>query len=145
MGRELMGSFWAVFASLQSGFPILLLQLCVALTIWLAGFAFLVWVTPYKSLPAIRSGNVAASLSVGGTAVALAIPVAMCLAGSVNGWDIIVWGIPTILLQMVAYWVTELVLPHLGSRLEHRDMAAAVFLLLVRLGFACINAAAIAA
>jgi putative membrane protein len=139
-----MGNFSSVVASLQSGLPVLIWQLCIALAIWLLSFALLFWLTPYKSLSTIRDGNIAVALSAGGSALALAIPMAACLAGSVNGWDIILWGLPTVAIQFVAYWATGLILPHLGSRLEHQDIAAAIFLLFIRLGFACINAAAIA-
>lgn len=139
-----MGNFSAVFASLQSGFPVLLWQLCVALVIWLAAFGLVFWLTPYKSLLAIRQGNIAVAMCAGGSALALAIPIAACLAGSINAWDIVLWGIPIVILQISAYWLTELIMPHLGSRLEHQDIAAALFLVLLRLGFACINAAAIA-
>lgn len=140
-----MGDFRAILASLELGLPILLAHLLLTIAIWLVTLIFSFWITPYHELREIRSGNVSVAISAGGAALGAAIPLAFCLAGAVNGWDILIWAIPVMLIQLSAFWLTQLLIPDLSHRLDAGDLAAAVFLLLFRIGFGCINAAAIAA
>lgn len=139
-----MGNFWAIVESLQAGFHIWIGHLSLTIILWILAVLIDYWATPYHKLSEIRSGNVAVALSVGGAALSMAIPLAVCLAGSVDYWDIILWALPVLIFQILAFWVTQLLIHDLGIRLESHDMAAAIFLLLVRLGIALINAAAIA-
>jgi len=127
------------------GLPILLTHLFLTIAIWLVTLVISFWITPYHELREIRSGNISVAISAGGAALGAAIPLAFCLAGAVNGWDIVVWAIPVMLIQLSAFWLVQLLIPDLSNRLDAGDMAAAIFLFLFRLGFGCINAAAITA
>ena len=140
-----MDDFNAILASLQMGLPILLTHLFLTIAIWLVTLVISFWITPYHELREIRSGNISVAISAGGAALGAAIPLAFCLAGAVNGWDIVVWAIPVMLIQLSAFWLVQLLIPDLSNRLDAGDMAAAIFLFLFRLGFGCINAAAITA
>lgn len=140
-----MGNMEAVLNSLEHGMPVLLTQLGLTLLIWLAACGLDGLLTPHHRLSAIRTGNVAVAVSAGSTALAIAIPLGACLSGSVNNWDILLWGVAITLIQILAFWVANLMIHNLGERLDHGDMAAAIFLAFVRLGFGCINAAAISA
>lgn len=142
---EDMGNFESVFSSLQLGLPIFLLHLFLAILIWIAAMVIDSLVTPYHKMEQIRAGNTAAALAAGGGALGVAIPLAACLAGSVNGWDIVLWGVSITAVQLAAYWSINLFVPRLSERLDANDLAAAIFLVLLRLGIACLNAAAIAA
>lgn len=140
-----MGDFKTILLSLELGLPILVGHLLLTIVIWLATVAISFWITPCHEIREIRAGNVSVAVSGGGAALGAAIPLAFCLAGAVNGWDILIWAIPVMLIQMSAFWLTQLLIPDLSNRLDEGDLAAAIFLLLFRIGFACINAAAIAA
>lgn len=140
-----MDRFQAVLASLAMGLPILLAHLFLTIAIWLVTLLISFWITPYHELREIRAGNLSVAISAGGAALGAAIPLAFCLAGAVNGWDIAIWAVPVMLIQLSAFWLTQLLIPDLSSRLDSGDMAAAIFLFLFRIGFGCINAAAIAA
>ena len=139
-----MENFQAILISLETGLPILLAHLLLTIAIWLITLVVSFWITPYHELREIRAGNVSVAISAGGAALGAAIPLAFCLAGAVNGWDIVIWAIPVMLIQLSAFWLTQLLIPDLSSRLDAGDLAAAIFLLLFRIGFGCINAAAIA-
>jgi putative membrane protein len=140
-----MENFQAILTSLEMGLPILLTHLLLTIAIWLITLVISFWITPYHELREIRAGNVSVAISAGGAALGAAIPLAFCLAGAVNGWDIAIWAIPVMLIQLSAFWLTQLLIPDLSNRLDAGDLAAAIFLLLFRIGFGCINAAAIAA
>lgn len=140
-----MGDLMAILLSLKLGLPVLIGHLVLTIIIWLVTLAISFWVTPYHEIREIRAGNVSVAVSAGGAALGAAIPLAFCLAGAVNGWDILIWAIPVMVIQLSAFWLTQLVIPNLSARLDEGDIAAALFLFLFRIGFACINAAAIAA
>lgn len=133
-----------VVASLIAGFPIFLAHLASATAVWMAALALYLWITPHRELALIRAGNEAAALSLGGAAVGLAIPLAFCLAASVNVWDILIWGSVTLILQILAFRAVDLVLRDLPRRIEANEMASAIFLATVKIALAALNAAAVA-
>jgi putative membrane protein len=92
----------------------------------------------------MREGNVAAATSFGAAVVGLALPLAICLARSVNVADIVIWGIVALAVQLITFFAMSFAFRDLSQRIENGDMAAAVALGSTKLGVAAINAAAIA-
>ncbi|WOK35854.1 DUF350 domain-containing protein [Sphingomonas sp. C3-2] len=132
-----------VLQSLVSGLPILLLHLGVALSVFLLALFAYLWLTPHKEMALIREGNQAASISLGGAAIGLAIPLAYCLQSSINIWDLVVWGAVTLLIQIIAFRGVDLILHDLPKRIEHDERSAAIFLATVKIAVAMLNAAAV--
>lgn len=133
-----------VLQSLISGFPVLLLHFAVTLVLWLLTLSIYYWLTPHNELKLIRDGNIATAISSGGVAMGLALPLAFCLAGSVSVWDIIIWSIPILMMQVATFFGLNKVLGDMPHRLAHNDIAAAVYLFMVRMGSAFLVTAAIA-
>lgn len=133
-----------VIQSLLSGLPIFLLHLACATLAWLAALALYMWITPHDEFALIRAGNDAAAISLGGAAIGLAIPLALCLAGSVNVWDIMIWGSVTLILQLIAFRFVDYLLGSLSSRIEANERSAAIFLAMMKAAIACLTAAAVA-
>ena len=79
-----------------------------------------------------------------GAIVGLAIPLAICMASSVNVWDIVVWGVVTLLIQILAYRIGDLLLKDLPNRIEKNEMGAAILVVGIKLAISFINAAAVA-
>lgn len=131
------------FQSFLAGFPYLALHLGVALGMLAAGAAVYTRITPHDELPLIRQGNVAAAISYSGAILGLAIPLAFCLATSVSVWDIVIWGVVTLVLQIVVFRVIEAVLDRLSQRIEEGEIGPAVLLAAVKLSVAALNAAAV--
>lgn len=132
-----------VILSLISGLPIFLLHLGVSFAVFLLALSAYLWLTPHKEMALIRDGNTAAAISLGGAAVGLAIPMAFCLSNSINVWDIVVWGVVTLFIQVVAFRLVDLVLHQLPKRIEHDEISAAVFLASMKIAVAMLNAAAV--
>ena len=88
-----------VFQSFLSGFPVLLLHFTVAMAMLTIGVTIYHFVTPYHELHLVRSGNTAAAVSIAAI-VGMAIPLAICMATSVSVWDIVIWGVVTLLIQI---------------------------------------------
>lgn len=133
-----------VIQSFLTGFPILLLHLGVTLGMLTGGVAVYHLITPYHELRLIRGGNTAAAVSFAGAIVGLAIPLALCMATSVNVWDIVVWGVVTLVIQLLAFRIGDALLQELPKRIESGEMGAAILVVGIKLAIALVNAAAVA-
>ena len=133
-----------VLQSLMAGLPIFMLHLGSATAVWALALALYLWITPHKEFALIRAGNEAAAISLGGAAIGLALPLAFCLAASINVWDIIIWGSLTLVLQLVAFRVIDFLIGDLPKRIEANEIAAAIFLAMTKIALAALNAAAVA-
>jgi len=133
-----------VIQSFLAGFPVLLLHFAVTLAMLAAGVAIYQLVTPYHEMRLIRDGNTAAAVSFSGAIVGMAIPLAICMATSVSIWDIVIWGVVTLLIQILAYRIGDALLKDLPSRIEAGEVGAAILVVSIKLAVAFINAAAVA-
>ncbi|MFT5488512.1 MAG: putative membrane protein [Paracoccaceae bacterium] len=133
-----------VIQSFLAGFPVLLLHFAVTLAMLGIGVTIYLFVTPYHELRLIRSGNTAAAVSISGAIVGMAIPLAICMATSVNIWDIVIWGIVTLLIQVLAYRIGDVLLKDAPTRIENGEMGAAILIVSIKLAISFINAAAVA-
>lgn len=127
-----------------AGFPDFIIQLGVALGLFVASLVIYVLMTPHKELQLIRAGNPSAALAFGGVVVGIAIPLGSCLAYAFSVWDLLLWGVVTLLLQLLAFRFADIFLRHLPRRIAEGDVAAAVFLMAIKIGLALIISGAIA-
>jgi len=127
-----------------SGFPNFLAQFGVAMGLFVSGLTIYVLLTPHKELALIRDGNPSAALAFGAVVVGLALPLGACLAHSFGMIDLIVWGVVTLLIQLIVFRATDIFLRGLPRRIAEGDVAAAIFLLAVKLGVGIILAGALA-
>jgi putative membrane protein len=136
--------FSAPLNSFVAGFPNFIIQLGVALGLFVASLIIYVLMTPHKEMALIRAGNPSAALAFAGVVVGLAIPLGSCLAYAFGLWDLIIWGVITLLLQLLAFRFADIFLRGLPRRIAEGDVAAAVFLMSVKIGLALIISGAIA-
>ncbi len=136
--------FSAPINAFVSGFPQFIIQLGIALGLFVASLIVYVILTPHKEMALIRAGNPSAALAFGGVVVGLAIPLGACLAHSLGILDLAIWGIVTLLLQILAFRFADIFLHHLPRRIAEGDVAAAVFLMSIKIGLALIIAGALA-
>jgi putative membrane protein len=127
-----------------SGFPEFLLQFGTAMALFAVGLTTYVLMTPHKELALIRDGNASASLAFGAVVVGLAIPLGACLAHALSVIDLAIWGVVTLLVQLIVFRVTDMLLRGLPRRIAEGDVAAAIFLMAVKLGVGIILAGALA-
>ncbi|MDM7957791.1 DUF350 domain-containing protein [Blastomonas sp.] len=133
-----------VIQSLFAGLPIFMLHLGSSTLAWAVALALYVWITPHREFALIREGNMTAAVSFGGAAIGLALPLAFCLAASVNVWDVLIWGSVTLILQLIAFRAVDLLIGNLSKRIEENEVAAATFLAMTKIALATLNAAAVA-
>ena len=133
-----MGS---VFQSFQEGFPTFLIWTGTAgIMLILASFVYIL-LTPWKELALVKGGNATAGLALSGAIVGLAIPLASCLASSVSLIDLILWGLVSLILQLLAYRLTDLLLKDLPQRIKEDEAGAAIVLIGTKIASALLLAA----
>ncbi len=136
--------FTAPLNAFVAGFPDFIIQLGAALGLFIVSLMIYVIMTPHKELALIRAGNPSAALAFAGVVIGLAIPLGSCLAYAFSLLDLLIWGVITLLLQLIAFRFTDMFLRGLPRRIAEGDVAAAVFLMSVKIGVALIISGALA-
>jgi len=134
-----------VIQSFLAGFPVVMLHSSVTLLILGGGVFLYIKITPYNEIALIKDANTAAAVSLSGAIVGLAIPLAFAMASSIGVFEILIWGPVTLILQLVAYRVTDLLLRDLPDRIIAGEVGPAILLVSIKLAVAAINAAAVTA
>lgn len=91
--------------------------------LWALSLAIYVRITPYPEFDLARQGNVAASLSLGGTAIGLALPLTSLAAHAVSLTDLLTWAGISLCAQIVLWAaIARLLFPRKGDL--HQAMLA---------------------
>lgn len=85
-------------------------------------------VTPYRELPLIRAGNLAASLSLLGAVSGFALPLASAISHSTSLFDMVVWGVVALLVQAGLYRALVGFMPEITQGIPQGQIAHGVFL-----------------
>lgn len=100
-----------------------------------------VWFTPYREIALIRDGNSAAAVSLAGTMVGFALPVAAVIRNTRDVSDLAIWSGIACLVQLATYLVARFTLPHLAQDIPAGKTAPALFLAALSVTVGIINAA----
>ena len=111
-----------VFQSFLNGLPTLLLHFSVTIAMLALGIWIYQWITPWREMDLIRSGNTAAATSFSGAILGLAIPLAFCMATSVSVLDIVIWGLVALVVQLITFRLTDIFLKGLPKRIEDGEI-----------------------
>ena len=133
----------AAIQSFLAGIPFLLSHFGVTVLMLVIGVFIYMWITSHDERVLIREGNTAAAISLAGAILGLAIPLAFCMASSVNVYDIVIWGMVTLVIQLATFWIIDGWLKDLSKRIEEGQVGTAILLVSVKLAVASINAAAV--
>lgn len=133
----------AAVESFVAGFPDFLMYTGAAGGLLLVGSILYILLTPMKEIELLRQGNASAGLGLAGVILGLAIPIASCLASSVSLFDLLIWGVVALLIQILAFRIVDLLLRGLPQRIENDEAGAAILLIAVKLSSALIIAAAL--
>lgn len=126
------------------GFPTTLLHAGVAILILFLAAALYILLTPHKEVALIREGNAAAAVSLGGVLIGLAAPLALSLNSSTSLIEICVWGVSTVMVQLLVFRLVDIMLRGLPQRIQEGEVAAAALLVGAKLATALILSAAVA-
>ncbi len=134
----------SITATLLQGLPVLLGQLAATLVLLGIGMACYIAITPFNEWRLMREGNVAAGVVIAGTLVALAMPLAATLATSVLVLDIVLWGLVSLVVQLLTFVAASAMIRGLRGMIEAGNVAAALVLIGIQIAVALLNAGAMA-
>ena len=126
------------------GFPLTLLHAGVTMILLFLGATLYVLLTPHREIALIREGNAAAAVSLGGVLLGLAMPLAVSLQASTSLVEISIWGVSTVVVQLLVFRVIDFILHGLPQRIGEGEISAAAMLVGAKLATALILAAAVA-
>ena len=69
--------------------------------------------------------------------------IGFAMASSITVYEILIWGPVTLLLQLVAYRITDAVLSDLPKRIIKGEIGPSIFLVSIKIAVSAINAAAV--
>lgn len=133
-----------ILQGLESGLPLLLLHFGATLLLFVVGVAIYVAITPLNERELLAAGNTAAGVVLGGTLVAIAIPLAATLATSLILADILVWGAIALVLQLATFLFANWLFRDLRPMIEAGNVAAGLALAGLQIAVALLNAGAMA-
>jgi putative membrane protein len=121
--------------------PSFVVYFVVAGAILAAFLAVYVRFTPYREFALIRDGNAAAAISLSGTLIGFALPVAGVIRNSRDLVDLAIWSAIACTVQLLTYAVARRVLPRLPEDIPAGKTAPAIFLAALSIGVGLISAA----
>ena len=127
-----------------TGFPTTLIHAALSLVMLAIGGVLHGLLSPHKEVQQVREGNSAAAVSLGGTLAGIAIPLAASLNASTSTVEVAVWGAAIVAVQLLLFWIIDLVLTGLPQRTQEGEVAPAVLLVSAKLAVSIIVAAAVA-
>jgi putative membrane protein len=83
----------------------------------------------------------AAAIALGLSLLGFVLPVASAIAHASNIVDCVVWSVVALVVQLIAYFVAQVVDPHLARRIAAGELASAIWLGLVSVTFGVLSAA----
>lgn len=101
--------------------------------------------TKNKEFELIKNGNKAAVYAFGGRILGLAIVLYSSIANSVNIFDMVIWGSIAIIMQIVIFYLAELLTPkfNITKAIDDDNQAVGLFLLFLSISIGLIIAASL--
>lgn len=101
--------------------------------------------TKNKEMELIKNGNKAAVYAFGGRILGLAIVLYSSISNSVNILDMVVWGSIAIIIQIVVFYLAELLTPkfNITKAIDDDNQAVGLFLLFLSVSIGLIIAASL--
>lgn len=137
----MFGGLIAELEAFRSGLPDFLLSTGIAGLMFIIAVFVYIKMTPWRELALVKNQNGAAGLALAGAIVGLVIPIATCLATSISVWGVVIWGIVALLLQLIAYRITDMLLSDLPKRIEEDQAGPAIVLIGAKLASAMLLSA----
>lgn len=130
-----------MFTQSLVGLPSFLIYFATAISLLALFVVAYVFITPYREIALIRDGNAAAAASLSGALLGFVLPLASAIAHSLSLFDMAIWGLIALLVQLLAYGLGRLLLPDLARDIPAGRMATGLFIGALSLAIGILNAA----
>lgn len=117
-----------MIAEYLSGFPAFIAHFALA-ACFLALFAVVYTrITRHNEFDLMRSGNMAAAVSLAGSLIGFSIPLAATVEYSASILDNALWAAVSLVVQIGIYYIARLFLDDLSGRIERGEISAGIWL-----------------
>jgi putative membrane protein len=124
--------------------PLYLAYMGASVAMLAATLALYAWITPYHELRLIRDGNTAASISLGGTTIGLALPLWSVATYSYGLLDLVVWGAVALAFQVGVFFAATLLLKGFRDGIEADRVGYGITLGAMSIAVGLLNAGSLA-
>jgi putative membrane protein len=98
-------------------------------------------VTRHNELKLIKEKSTAAAIAFSGSLIGFALPLASALENSVTIFELMLWGIVALIVQIIIYLLVRLPMPRISDRITENEVAAGIWLGATSLVGGILNAA----
>lgn len=123
--------------------PLYLSFLGTAIVLLAAALAIYVLITPHREIALISEGNTAAALSLGGTAIGMAIVIFSTASSTYNLLELVVWSAIGLVGQLVVFGLVAVILPGLPAGIIQGRTSYGILLGALSIAMAILNAGAL--
>ena len=116
------------FTNSLSTFPNFLIYFITAVVLTAVFLVLYANLTPHREFRLIREGNSAAAIALIGGLLGFVLPLASVIAHSGHLFDVVVWGVIALAVQIGGFIAARVVLPHLPQAIESGNVSDAIFL-----------------
>lgn len=99
------------------------------------------WLTPHDEFGLIRANNAAAAIAFAGAFIGFAWPLSSAITNSLSLLDCAIWGAVALLVQLIAFFISSLLLKQLPKRISDGEVAAGIFSAGCSIAIGMLNAA----
>jgi putative membrane protein len=131
----------AIIPHSLAGLPAFALYIVSSFALLALFVAIYIRITPYREFALIRDGNVAAAASLSGTIIGFVIPLAYAVVQSANLADMVLWGMISLVVQLIVFFCMTRLVPGLGRDIPAGKVAPAMLLGSLSLATGILNAA----
>lgn len=108
--------------------PHFLAYLGVSILVLAVFLVIYTWMTRHNEWDLIRRGNTAASVSLSGALIGFSLPLASVIAHAGDFADLVVWALVAMVVQLIAYFLVNVIASDVSAAIERGQMAQAVML-----------------
>ena len=138
-----MDRWHTIFQTVLNGLPFLVAHFSVSVIVFILGIWLYITITPFNEFKLIKTGNTAASISLLGACLGIALPLSACLTSSVNSLDIIVWGSIAVIIQLFCFKVVDIIFKDVSKHINNGEVSVALVLFGFKVSIGLLNGAAI--
>lgn len=121
--------------------PDFLMYFGTSIFLMAAFLSIYVRVTPYHEFALIKQGNAAPAITLSGSLIGFILPLCSVIKASVSIIDLAIWGVIALLVQVVAFWIINKLIPSIKSHVLEGQVSSAILLAVLTLAIGMINAA----
>ena len=125
-----------------AGLPAFIAYLVGALALVAVYLFVYMKITAHSELDLIRANVPAAGVSYGLALIGFALPLSSAMRYSANIWDMLIWGVIAMIVQVMVYYLVRLILPDLSTRIEKNEFGAALYVGAASVAAGILNATA---